>query len=410
VSARHRDFPLFDSLRAIAFTCVLVTHAAIFAGLETSATRLGPFYARLDLGVDIFFVISAFLLYRPFALAHIQSEPPPRVRAFAWRRVLRIVPPYWLMLTVVGLWIGAPTVFQAAHIPFFYGFAQIYNVHTLTLQGLPQAWSLCVEASFYVFLPLYALLIRRLPSRTREQRIRMQLLGAGTLIVLGIAYNAVIGPPGAPAQMPYHFALPAFVDYFALGIALATLSVAQEGGSRLPAPLRAVERRPALAWLLALVAFIAVSKWVGLGTFGTPYSYSANLWRHVLYGVVALGMVLPAVFGDPRRGVVRRILANRFLRYVGTVSYAAYLLEFAVLIQLQRWHFATFARDTTPYAWFVVAFLFTIALASISWFLYERPILRLKGLVSATPPRPREDAALEPPAAPEPAAAPAGAP
>jgi peptidoglycan/LPS O-acetylase OafA/YrhL len=401
VSARHRDFPLFDSLRAIAFTCVLLTHAAIFAGLETNATRLGPFYARLDVGVNIFFAISAFLLYRPFALAHIEAQTPPRVRAFAWRRVLRIVPPYWLMLTVVGVWIGAPTVFRAAHIPFFYGFAQIYNVHTLTLQGLPQAWSLCVEASFYIFLPLYATAIRRLPSRTREQRIRMQLLGAGGLIVLGFAYNAVIGPAGALPQMPFHFALPAFIDYFAIGIALATLSVAQEGGTRLPAPLRAVERFPVLAWMFALVSFIAVSKWVGLGPFGVRYSYSANLWRHVLYGFIALGIVLPAVFGAPGTGVIRRLLANRFLRFVGTVSYAAYLLEFAVLIQLQRWGFASFARDTTPYAWFLVAFLVTVALASISWFLYERPILRLKGLVSATP-RGREEVALEPVAAPVP--------
>jgi peptidoglycan/LPS O-acetylase OafA/YrhL len=154
------------------------------------------------------------------------------------------------------------------------------------------------------------------------------------------------------------------------------------------APLRAVERFPIVAWLMALVAFVAVSKWVGLGPFGAPYSYSANMWRHVLYGVIALGTVLPAVFGDPRRGVVRRILSNRFLLYVGTVSYAAYLLEFAVLIQLQRWGFGSVANDTTPYLWFVVAFLATVSLASVSWFLYERPILRLKGLVSTAPSEP----------------------
>src|SRR5437588_12172080 len=186
MNVQRREFPLFDSLRAIAFLCVLMTHAAIFAGLEGPGTRLGPFYARLDLGVNVFFAISGFLLFRPFVVAHLESEPSIRVRAFAWRRFLRIVPPFWLMLTVVSLWIGAPDVFKPAHLPFYYGFAQIYNVHTLTLQGLPQAWSLCVEVSFYLFLPLYAALIRWLPGATRTDRVRNQLLGAGALIVIGL--------------------------------------------------------------------------------------------------------------------------------------------------------------------------------------------------------------------------------
>lgn len=380
MNVQRREFPLFDSLRAIAFLCVLMTHAAIFAGLEGPGTRLGPFYARLDLGVNVFFAISGFLLFRPFVVAHLESEPSLRVRAFAWRRFLRIVPPFWLMLTVVSLWIGAPDVFTPAHLPFYYGFAQIYNVHTLTLQGLPQAWSLCVEVSFYIFLPLYAALIRWLPGATRADRMRNQLLGAGALIVIGLAYNALIGPAGALAGMPAHFALPAFIDYFGIGIALAVLSAA--GFSP-----RSVERFPALPWAVALLAFVAVSKWVGLPGFGVRYSYSANMWRHVLYGVVALGLLLPAVFGDPRRGVVRRILANRALLYVGTVSYAAYLLEFAVLIQMQRWGFASFAHRTTPYLWFVVAFAGTLALATVSWFCFERPILRFKSLVPAMPVR-----------------------
>jgi peptidoglycan/LPS O-acetylase OafA/YrhL len=397
VNARHREFPLFDSLRAIAFTSVLLTHAAIFAGLETTGTHLGPFYARMDVGVDIFFAISAFLLYRPFAVAHIEAAAPPRVRAFAWRRVLRIVPPYWLILTVVSLWIGGSAIFRPAHIPFYYGFAQVYNVHTLTLQGLPQAWSLCVEASFYVFLPLYAAGLRRLPGRTRSARVRVGLAGAGALVVIGIAYNAVIGAPGAVSQMPWHFALPAFIDYFAIGIALATLSAGHEDGTPLPAPLRALERFPALAWLFALVAFALVSKWVGLPVgLGTRYTYAANMWRHLLYGAVALGVVLPAVFGDPRRGVVRRILSNRVLLYVGTVSYAAYLLEFAVLTQLQRWGFDSVARSTSAYAWFVVPLLATVALASVSWFAYERPILRLKRLVSPVAPERETEVVLEP--------------
>jgi peptidoglycan/LPS O-acetylase OafA/YrhL len=77
------------------------------------------------------------------------------------------------------------------------------------------------------------------------------------------------------------------------------------------------------------------------------------------------------------------------------VSYMAYLLEFAVLTQLQRWHFTSLANTTTPYTWFAAASAITIALASLSWYLYERPILRLKRIVSARPVE-RGEATLEP--------------
>ena len=397
MNERARHFPLFDSLRAIAFLAVLTTHAAVFANLEVPSARLAPFYARLDVGVDVFFVISAFLLYRPFVAARVDPEQPPLTRSFAWRRFLRVAPPYWLALTVVGLWIGAPSVFRLSHIPWFYGFAQIYNPDTFSLEGLPQAWSLCVEASFYIFLPLWAFGMRRVRGRTRAARVRAELIGVAVLVAFGIVYNAAIGPPPGGRGMAPHFALPAFIDYFALGMGLAVLSVAFEG-RRVPAPLRAVERFPVAPWAVALLAFVAVSKWIGLSyvLLGIEHATGAqNLGRHLLYGVVALGLVLPAVFGDPRRGVVRRILATRVLLYIGMVSYMAYLLEFAVMVQLQRWHFGRFAAKTSPYMWFVVAAAMTIAIASVSWYLFEKPILRFKRLVPARAVE-RGEATLEP--------------
>lgn len=393
MNARATHFPLFDSLRAIAFACVLVTHAAFYSNLIVIAS-LGRVYVHLDVGVEIFFVISAFLLYRPFVAAYIEGEPPPLARAFGWRRFVRVAPPYWLALTLIGIWIGAPKVFRLANVPFYYGFSQIYNQSAWSVEGLPQAWSLCVEVAFYVFLPIYALALRRLPLRTRAARIRAQLLGAAGLVVIGLAYNLAIGPPNNPRAITPHFALPAYIDYFAIGMALATLSVAYQG-RRLPAPLRLVDRFPILPWLVALLALVAVSEWIGLNALTTRYTPTQNMLRHCLYAVIALGVVLPAAFGDPRRGVVRRILANRALLYVGMVSYMAYLLEFAVMTQLERWHFRSFTDRTTPYLWFVVAFVVTIALASASWYLYERPILKLKRLVPARRVE-RGEATLEP--------------
>src|SRR3954470_8663479 len=98
-------------MRAIAVLAVVATHGAFFSGLGGTGSAAGPYLGRLDLGVHLFFLISAFLLYRPLVRAHLEGRPAPLVKAYAWRRFLRIVPGYWLALTVLTLVLGLPGVF-----------------------------------------------------------------------------------------------------------------------------------------------------------------------------------------------------------------------------------------------------------------------------------------------------------
>src|ERR1041385_2928445 len=107
MNVRAGRFPLCDSLRAIAALAVLTTHAAFFSGAVIGGqAALRPYLARLDVGVTIFFLISGFLLYRPFARAHLREGHAPRTLAYGWRRVLRIVPAYWLALTITTIWLN----------------------------------------------------------------------------------------------------------------------------------------------------------------------------------------------------------------------------------------------------------------------------------------------------------------
>src|SRR5215212_6043566 len=105
MNARADRFPLFDSLRAIAALSVVAFHAAFFAGMFTSESPLRPYLVRMDVGVSVFFLISGFLLYRPFVRARLGGEGTPHVGGYAWRRFLRIVPAYWVALTIVALWL-----------------------------------------------------------------------------------------------------------------------------------------------------------------------------------------------------------------------------------------------------------------------------------------------------------------
>lgn len=96
---------------------------------------------------------------------------------------------------------------------------------------------------------------------------------------------------------------------------LAVLSVALAGRERLPGFLRPLDRFPVLGWLIALVSFWTVSTQIGLdgrGGLEEPLSAAQYFARHYLYALVGFGLLLPAVFGHWRRGLVRRFLANPF--------------------------------------------------------------------------------------------------
>ena len=172
MSAPDGRHPPIDGLRALAAIAVLLTHAAIYSGLAAAGGDTGRVAQRLEVGVAVFFVISGFVLYRPFLLARLDGRELPRVGRYAGRRALRIVPAYWLALTVAAVALSLPGVFSLSGIVTYYGFGQIYATDTFT-GGLVQAWTLCVEVTFYAFLPLWAWLMRRSgPAGLRRERWR----------------------------------------------------------------------------------------------------------------------------------------------------------------------------------------------------------------------------------------------
>jgi len=93
-------FPGFDGLRAIAALMVLTTHVWLASSYHNA--RLMPYLAQLDIGVPVFFVISGFLLYRPFVVARFDERQTPAAGSFWWRRALRIFPAYWVALIIVS--------------------------------------------------------------------------------------------------------------------------------------------------------------------------------------------------------------------------------------------------------------------------------------------------------------------
>jgi len=364
----HPRFPLFDGLRAIAALSIVVTHTANQSGFNQQS-RFGPLTARLDVGVTVFFVISGFLLYRPFVASRLEGRPRPAVWRYARRRALRILPAYWVALTVLG-GIGWLHGVLGDHWWVHYGLVQ--NLHTSwILTGLGVAWSLCIEASFYLVLPLYALAAERwLHGRSHGRQMRAELivlpaLGAASLVARAIVFDQ---DPGAA----FSFTLPGTFLWFAVGMSLAVLSAGlhPRTDDELPAPLRWVAKAPWLAWVAAAAVLVFTAWGAGLPSGAT---WTAVQWgeQHLLYATFALLLVVPAVFGQ--RGVVARVLGNPVAAWLGLVSYGIFLYHVPLVSRL---------LDVGSHGGFVV---YTAAVAAVatgcaaaSYYIVERPLLKLK--------------------------------
>jgi len=385
MNVRAGRFPLFDSLRAIAAIAVVTTHAAFFSGaLNSHIALLRQVAARLDVGVTIFFFISAFLLYRPFARAALREESSPQLLPYAWRRVLRIVPAYWVALTVTSLLLGYHYVFTLKGFVVHYGFLQIYRTSTLD-SGLGQAWTLCIEMTFYAFLPLWAWALAKIRWRTPASRLRGELWLLAALAAASIAFKVIVlaAQPAGPMEATWSlWTLPAYLDQFAVGMAIALFSVWWEERPELPRLLRPLDRFPSISWLFALAALLVVSAGIGVqGHFPEAFSKLQFMEMHVLYTAVAFGVILPAVFGNQQRGGVRRLLANPVLLWLGLISYGIYLWHQMIFIKLGEHGFNAGAFIHPYIGWWSAALLGGIAFATVSYYAMERPLMRFRGLV-----------------------------
>jgi peptidoglycan/LPS O-acetylase OafA/YrhL len=363
-------FPLFDSLRAIAALSIFFTHAFAINGGRVG-TWYGKYTDHLDSGVAIFFVISGFLLYRPYVAAWLNNKPSPRLGDYARRRILRIVPGYWFALTACWVLFGLPQM-NTGHWWSYYSLTQVYNPFW-ALGGIVPAWSLAVEVSFYILLPLLAwFFVRSVAVADRQAKIQAQVVLLTAVFLSATAWRD-LSPTGTLSH-----ALPGFIDWFVVGMLLAVASVAYAGRKVQPAAIRFVEDHPMACWVAAFVVFLIVCQVgkVGPGVFD-QLTTAESLLRHFLYGVIGGLIVLPAVFGDNRSGLPRQLMRSRTLGWLGLISYGIFLWQVPLIDEV--WQGA--GRPTHHQHTFQIVALsaiLTLICAAASYYLVERPLLRFK--------------------------------
>lgn len=394
-----------EGLRGVAALAVVVAHTIDFmllpglfnddgqlaSGEDAGSLKLLAVMAALGVhGVTVFFVISGFLLYRPFVKQVSGDSRTLIIREFLRNRLLRIFPAYLVVFVLAAFVVGVVVTQVASdagddeYVGRMTDPLLIVTNLTLTqgylpqgqLTGLGASWSLVPELAFYLLLPFVWLLSRRLAKRMPWQVAA--LVPVGLMLLIGIITRlslvAVAGDDGSAfisastwRAVLWHSII-AQGDLFALGMVVAVLSVwthAQPDGTDTGPRLRRIRR---IAWPILVLA----------GLFALPAKLF--LMDAIMIGLATAAFITILSFDDGKvAGFGRAFLAWKPVDRAGMISYSLYLWHVPVIFFLRE-HYPSLRYETVGgfAIAFVLVMVITWVLSEITYALVERPALARK--------------------------------
>jgi peptidoglycan/LPS O-acetylase OafA/YrhL len=349
-------WPALDGVRGLAIMLVMVEH-----------THLAPFHGG-GLGVDLFFVLSGFLI-SGLLLAEFQRSGGLDIRRFYYRRALRLLPALLVLVAATtGLalafhhsQIGKATLAMAPKTLFYVANLGRTDVGNASL--LAHTWSLSIEEQFYLVWPLALLLLLRTRwPRTVLVGVVLALAGL-TTVTRTVSY--LLGPDTSEHFGRWYFRTDTKFDALLLGCTIALLLASDLPRSRWFArlPIAAIG-------LTSFLALLAVVPWVDQ----TRVSFMVQL---SVFRLASAGLVLAFVVGGRPASLLERGFSMRWLRFIGVLSYSLYLWHFPVFALAQH----QFGRSLKS---LLVELPITILLAYGSYRLVERPFLRARERLPST--------------------------
>ncbi|QMW67821.1 acyltransferase [Mumia sp. ZJ1417] len=372
----HRTiYPALDTMRAVASIAVVATHVAFWAGFYPEGT-LGALTARLDFGVAVFFVLSGFLLGKPYLLALARHTPMPGTGRYFWHRALRILPVYWVSVVAAltllpendgagpATWIESLTL------------TRLYTEDGLT-PGLTQMWSLSTEVAFYLLLPAGMAVLARTICRHRWRPVLLVVVLAAVSVLswlwVGLSATSLFGDLPSPGQW-----LPAYLSWFGVGLAFAIAAIEQS------ALVRRLATAPWSAWLAAAALLLIASTPIAGPVLLEPPSPAEAVAKNVLYALAAALLILPAIFAAPST-TFQRALSLPALRHLGFISYSLFCCHLVVLHLVFAWRdYEVFAAPGLEI--FVLTLVISLLVSEVLYRVVELPTMRLRNLGRRTAP------------------------
>ncbi|MFL5830078.1 MAG: acyltransferase family protein [Solirubrobacteraceae bacterium] len=376
-------FALSDALRGLAVLTVVWAHAEGVAGAQSNH-GFGAIVVKANIAVHVFFALSGFLLYRPFVTARAAGRELPSLREYARRRLLRIVPGYWVALTVLAVVLTVPLALSS-HWWRYYTFTWIYSGNTAVAgSGDGPTWSLAIEMRCYLLMGLFAWAVRAAPAGRKWWRNEV----VGLVLAFAVAVFGTAAPhAGIHTIGVLGSGFPWFVEAFLMGMALAVWSVWIERTRSNPGIIKLVRRHPGLFWLAGagtwVLAALGFRHLLGGSDILAQYRHLATRdwlsdWSLTL--VAAFCFTFPALFGDRAGGLPRRILSTRALVWIGVISYGMYLYHYPIEVELAgrllgHGHVLLGNHVLTV---LVPGLVLTVLAGTASYYLVELPFLKRK--------------------------------
>ena len=344
--------PAVEGMRACAAMGVVLTHVAFQTG--TSSGVIGRLLHRFDLAVAVFFALSGFLLWRGHAAAARGLRHRPLTGHYLRSRLVRILPGY--LVAVVVILTLLPEANHASRTVWLANLTltQVYVPLTLTA-GLTQMWSLSVEVSFYLALPVLAYLAYRLPVRARVPVIAA---------VAVVSFGWGLLPIRTPEFVNFLNWPPAYASWFAAGMLLAEWTVSPVGR-----PHR-LARNPWAVYGIALVAYLISASPLAGPKDLVPATLAQFVVRTSMGAIVAGTLLAPLVLDRP--DTPHRIMGSPAMITLGRWSYGLFIWHLAALVMVFPM-VGKFMFNGNLIVIFVLTTVLGFAMAAVSYALVENP-------------------------------------
>jgi peptidoglycan/LPS O-acetylase OafA/YrhL len=386
--------PVLDGVRGYAAIAVLYVHAAYFAGIMDVGDLKGiPFLKWITVGMTVtlapFFFLSGMLLYKSFAKSTFTGTRRQPLGPFFVRRLLRIVPTYWIVIVTTLLLIDLSLIDNGWYVikPLL-GLHYFKNTdYTGLIPGMEITWSVVTELIFYALLPIAAALINRYARKVAgdpARQLRRMIWCLAPFVLVGPAWEIYTHLPSMGIYPIEIFWPPGFLGVMAFGMIFGAMNAYVDVTGREPWLYRLGGKSP-LSWWAAAAAVLIINCWKPFDKAGSgDYpSMQQALMDHVMFLAFGVLLMVPLVSPSARSRVIDAVLGNKVGVFLGRISYGVYLWHFPML------YFALGAGSmfgTVPAlmpgekngAVLLLEVLFgTIILATLTTYLVERPLGRL---------------------------------
>lgn len=358
IISKGNFIPEIDGLRFIAIASVLLFHLNGFLlvkdkneyAVDYNFDIIHSICAVGHLGVPLFFVISGFILARPFAKMYLKGGNKIDIKGYFLRRLTRLEPPYIIVMTILLFGV----VYIAKSISFSEGLlsylASITYTHNFFYgKGIMPilnsvAWSLEIEIQFYILMPLLA----KLFLIVEQQKRRIAILGLTLAFVVFDYYES----------LPF-ISILNYLHYFLIGLLLADFYVCNEKPTK----------NFRFAFAISMLCFVLIW-WLEL-TFAKPA---------LLAIAVEIGQLI-SIFVFYYLVIMHRsvkLLANPVITNIGGMCYTIYLLHFPIIsffgVQVLKFSFSSNSIiNTVIYSSILI--LIVMVISSVYFLLIERPCM-----------------------------------